>query len=112
MVCLDNAEKLKEIDAIEKLISIGATTIVIAQGKDLYDSLHPRIRSRISELIELKPYSTQQVFEILKRRAYKALSPRSFSEELLTIIAERSKGNMRLAIDTLRICAMKAEFQD
>ena len=85
---------MKEIDAIEKLISIGATTIVIAQGKDLYDSLHPRIRSRISELIELKPYSTQQVLEILKRRAYKALSPR------------------RSAIDALRICAMKAELQD
>ena len=110
VVCLDNADKLKELDAIEKLMAVGVTVVVAAQKKELYEALHPRARSMITEIIELKPYTREQVLEILRRRAYQSLSPRSFNDEILEKIASRAKGSASLAINALRTCALRAEL--
>ena len=111
IACLDNAEELKELDAIEKLMAVGLTVIVVAQKKEVYEALHPRARNMITEVLELKPYTQEQIFEILRKRAYQSLSSRSFSEELLERIAARSKGNASLAINVLRTCALRAELR-
>jgi len=76
IVCLDDAAKLKELDAIEKLMAVGVTVIVVAQKRELYEALHPRARSMIAEIIELKPYSKEQILEILRKRAYLSLTPK------------------------------------
>ncbi len=54
-------------------------------------------------------FIANSVVDILRKRAEKALIKSSFTNELLEKNAERTDGNMMLAINLLRTAALKAE---
>lgn len=59
----------------------------------------------------LPVYTLEQSYEILKMRAEKSLTDSSFTDDVLKTIAERTRGNMTLALNLLRTAALKAEAE-
>jgi Cdc6-like AAA superfamily ATPase len=109
IICLDHVEKLKEIDIISKFISLGFTVIMISDSEDFLHSIDPWTRSNIASTIKLESYTPEQAFEILKGRAEQALAEGSYTDELIKRIAQKSNGNIALAINALKASALKAE---
>lgn len=77
-------------------------------------------RAELSSLgrgsIEFPPYTSSQVFEIIRKRAEEALEPRAFSDEVLELIADVTsrppvQGDMRYALDLLLYSGNLAESQ-
>ena len=65
-------------------------------------------------IVGLKPYTFEEVKEILGYRAGESLNPASYNDEILSLIADialHSPGHMRTAIDLLRNAAMMAESE-
>ena len=63
-------------------------------------------------VIHLESYTHDEMVKILKYRAEDTLYPKSFDEEILSLIADiaiNSRGHMRTAIDLLRNSAILAE---
>lgn len=63
-------------------------------------------------VIQLQPYTYDQMFEITNYRAQEALYEETFSEDIISLIADiaiESRGHMRTAIEILRNSAMLAE---
>lgn len=113
VIILDEFDQLTDNKVIYDLINMKACLILIANSETaLYDT-DPRIRSRLasSENIHFPPYNTGEITEILKDRAEWGLIPGSVKTSQLTKIAELSQGDARLALDTLRISAERAESE-
>jgi Cdc6-like AAA superfamily ATPase len=108
-VIFDNFEKLKEKDLILKLMSLGLSVVLVTDSEDALWDLDIKIRSNIPNIIKLEPYTEEQTFEILKRRAEKALSEESYSDEVLREIASHVNGNLTLGINSLKAAAIQAE---
>ncbi len=63
-------------------------------------------------IVELKPYTFEEIKEILEYRAKESLHPGTYNDEILSLIADialHSPGHMRTAIDLLRNAALMAE---
>jgi len=88
--------------------------IMISNRRDVFAHLDDRVRSRFSERDELKfsPYSNDEMSDILNDRREYGLKPEAASDKVLEAIAERSAGDARVAIGSLRIAAQKSENQD
>jgi cell division control protein 6 len=74
----------------------------------------PAIWSTFAEkaVVELEPYSHEEIRHILRYRAQESLHPDTCTEELLSLIAHiaaLSPGHMRTGIDLLRNAALVAE---
>lgn len=108
VVCLDNFECMKDYSLIAKLLRMGTCTILVSDSEESLALLTENIRSNIS-VIRIQPYSYEQTLEILKERAEKSLAKWSFSDIVLKKIAEKVKGNITLAINTLKISALNAQ---
>lgn len=95
--------------ANEKRLTFGI--IGITNNKLLLSKLDMRVRTslRFSEM-EFKEYAEEQLLEILKVRAERALAPKSYTEKLLQKIARSSEGgSARVAIERLWKAAKHAE---
>jgi len=80
------------------------------QAGQAYNDLNGIVRSRLKpKFIEFKPYSVNDLVEILKERAVLALAPETWDESIPERIAELSKGDSRSAIQTLRDAAYHAD---
>ena len=80
--------------------------------------LHSIIKGRVIEvkegksIVELKPYTWEQIKEILFYRAEESLYPNTYDDDSISFIAEitlNSPGHMRTGIELLRQSAMIAE---
>lgn len=111
IISLDHADRLKEVEIISKFISLGFTVILVSGSEDFLHSIDPWTRSNIACTIKLEGYTTEQTFKILKERAEQALVEGSYTDDLIRNIAEKSKGNIALAINALKTCALKAEVE-
>ena len=63
-------------------------------------------------VVQLKPYTYEQIMEILQHRVDEAFYPDTIDEETLSLIADisvESPGHMRTAVDLLRNSALIAE---
>ncbi|HHO57096.1 MAG TPA: AAA family ATPase, partial [Thermoplasmatales archaeon] len=63
-------------------------------------------------IVELKPYTFEEIKEILEYRARESIYPGAYDDEILSLIADialHSPGHMRTAIDLLRNAALLAE---
>ena len=109
IVCFDNFEKLKEKDLIARLMSLNLCVILISDEEENLSLLNESVRSNIPSRIRLRSYSVEQIFEILKSRAEKALARWSYSDALIKKIAEKSKGNLALGVNALKAAALRAE---
>jgi len=79
--------------SVPPLTLIGATTEVgeiIKNRKPFYD--------RFKIIIELEPYTTQDMFEIIKRYTYKTYSNNNINENNLKVIAQNARNTPRHAI--------------
>ncbi len=110
-VCLDHFERTKEPEIVTKLIGIGLSVILSGNNEDNLEELDIRTRSFVSSVIPFASYSVDQAAFILKSRAEQALAKYTFKEATLRKIAEKTKGNVALALTILRACALLAESQ-
>jgi len=110
IVCLDGFEKLRDKDLVRKFLLLGLTLILITDNEDNLTVLTEDVRSRLA-IMKIEPYTSEQTFQILKNRAEKGLVKWSFTDSLLRKIVEKSKGNMTLALNLLKLSAVKAESE-
>jgi len=110
-ICLDHFEYLKELETLNRILSLGVDLIIIAETYDSHRKLNQSIKASITNLIEIPSYTTDQVFEILMERAEEALEKYTYSEEAIRKIAETSSGNVKLALNLLKSQALKAESE-
>jgi len=110
-ICLDHFEHLKELETLNRILSLGLNVIIVSENYDSYRKLNQTIKALITSLIEIPIYTTDQVFEILMERAEEALEKYAYSEETIRKIAEASSGNVTLALNLLKSQALKAESE-
>ncbi|MBI4163694.1 MAG: orc1/cdc6 family replication initiation protein [Candidatus Aenigmarchaeota archaeon] len=115
IIVLDEADQLEDEKILYDLLEIEKVCIIlIANTETLFATIDPRIRSRLQSIdrIEFRPYSTREIFDILKDRADLGLVNDAISAEQLTKIADLSGGDARIALNILRIAAEEAEKKD
>jgi len=93
VICLDEADKLKDVDALYSLIEdVNRKTIIfVTNDRSWFHGLDPRLKSRISvEELEFAPYSFDQVKGILKERCGYALAPNVLDDSAFELIVKRT----------------------
>jgi len=110
-ICLDHFEHLKEIETLNKMLSLGLNLIIISESYESYRKLNQTIKAAITSLIEIPTYTAEQVFGILMASAEEALEKYTYSEDTIRKIAEASSGNVTLALNLLKSQALKAESE-
>ena len=110
-ICLDHFEHFKEIETLNRMLSLGLNLIIIAETYDSYRKLNQQIKASITSLIEISSYTTDQVFDILMDRVEEALEKYTYSENTIRKIAEASSGNVTLALNLLKSQVLKAESE-
>lgn len=113
LVVLDEIDKPspKERDAIiYNLCGVPYVSLIcVCNSRYFYYSLDSRVRSRLdAALIEFRPYSLDQLEEILQQRAEAGLGAETQNPWLFRKIAEHANGDARVAIQTLRNAAVQA----
>ena len=111
-ICLDHFDHLKEVETLNRMLSLGLGLIIISESFDAYRRLNRTIKSRIANTIEILRYTIDQVFDILQNRAEQALEKYTYSEDTIRKIAKISQGNITLALVLLKSLALKAESQE
>jgi Cdc6-like AAA superfamily ATPase len=110
-VCLDHFDFLKEIETLNRLLSLGLGLMIVSESRDAYGKLDAFAKAKITNIIEIPSYTNDQTFEILLRRAEETLEKYAYSEETIRKIAEVSSGNVTLALNLLKSQALKAESE-
>jgi cell division control protein 6 len=84
--------------------------ICACNSEHVYFSLEERVKSRLNPAqVFFREYSSDELLEILVHRAEYALSPGTFDEGILRLIAQLATGDARVAIQTLKNAAYIAE---
>jgi Cdc6-like AAA superfamily ATPase len=110
-VCVDHLERLKEIETLDRILSLGLKLMIIAESKESYRRLSPQARAQITNLVGIPTYSSDQVFDILQERTKEALAEYTYSEETIRKMADLSQGNVTLALNLLKSLVLKAESE-
>jgi cell division control protein 6 len=100
-------------DMIYNLATIQKTGLIcISENRYPILALEGRIRSRLNpQMIEFQPYTEEQLLDILRERASRALHQDSWNGGLLKLIASKAAGDARIAIQTLRNAAVYADSE-
>ncbi len=115
VVIIDEVDQISNDETLYELSrfhNIGK--IFIANDPQVFSHFEDRVRSRLSGTnpIEFKRYNEEQLKDILKLRRKYGLRKDSVDNKVLHLIAKRSGGDARVALNSLRIAARKAESQD
>ena len=108
-----NLTRFHEISPQEKCRVIG--TIFTSRSKDFFKYLEPDEISSLGRFfVEFKPYSSNQIYDILEKRVYEAFYPNSINDDALRLISDvasspPSNGNVRYALDILLYSGIIAE---
>ena len=111
-ICLDHFEHLKEVETVNRILSLGLGLIIVSDSIDAYRRLNLEAKSNIANIIEIPSYTIDQAFDILQHRAEQVLEQYSYSEDTIRKIAKISPGNITLALVLLKSLALKAESLD
>ena len=110
VICLDEIEKLKQKDILVILAQHCHCLILISNDRYCLDKIDYKSEGKLSiEEIEFKKYSDQDVEQILMNCIGGGLYVNSISDTMISTIIELSRGNIRVAIQTLAIAARYAE---
>jgi orc1/cdc6 family replication initiation protein len=114
IIILDEIDQVKrpEADAVIYNLCNYANTglFCISKSRLALYSLDERILSRLNaRQIAFVPYTENELFKILMRRALFSLRPGVCGETVLRYVAKLSEGNARIAIQTLRNAAYIAD---
>jgi Cdc6-like AAA superfamily ATPase len=84
--------------------------ICICGSRQYYHSLDSRVKSRLDAfLVEFEPYPTEQLKDIVRRRAEAVLEPGALDEGTVAKIAKDASGDARRALQMLRHAIVAAE---
>jgi len=113
VLILDEADKNRDIaKLIYHLSDLRIGMVYISCSLYTLYSLETRSKSRFNGIfIEFKPYNIQDLIEILKERAKFGLHPGTWTLKLLEEIARLSKGDARIAIQTLKNAGDRADHE-
>ncbi len=110
IVCLDEADQIKEPEILYTLTRNDIGLILISNRSFIGFDMDYRIRSSILlNEIEFRPYSREELFDILKERTDYALRPGSVGDDLLRHISVMANGDARVSLLALKASARNAE---
>lgn len=110
-ICLDHFERLKEIETVNRILSLGMKLIIVAENRDAYGRLTSIGKANMTNILEISGYTDTQAFDILLERAREALEETAFSEETIKTLAEVGPGNITLSLNLLKALALKGESE-
>jgi Cdc6-like AAA superfamily ATPase len=111
-VCLDHFERLKEIETVNRILSLGMKLIIVSESYETYRRLNTMGKSNITNIIEIPGYSEDEAFDILLDRARRSLRETAYSEGTIRKIVQTSSCNMTLSLNLVKALALKAESED
>jgi cell division control protein 6 len=113
IVCLDESDHIKDTDILYDLSRNSVGIVLISNQAYALSEIDHRIKSGLFlNEVQFKPYSKEEILEILKERASYGLRQGSIQENLLPIVAGISNGDARVGLQTLKIAAKDAEAKD
>ena len=112
----DNSMKdlLYSILRIGEVSSTPYSLLMISRSLNYVERLEDPIKSYLQRMVmELRPYSEEQLYDILKSRAEEALKPGCVDDDALKLIASiaAKDGDARLALEILYRSCKHAEFR-
>jgi Cdc6-like AAA superfamily ATPase len=108
-ICLDHFERLKEIETVNKILSLGMKLIIVSESYDTYRRLNTIGKSNITNIVQIPGYGEDQAFDILFDRARRSLRNTACSEGTIRKIVRTSSSNMTLSLNLLKALALRAE---
>ena len=110
IVCLDEVHQLKESNVLYVLARNACGLTLISNHIYSLMSLDSRIRSSLA-LTEIRfpDYKTEEMYGILKDRVQYSFRPGTLDDGLIRVGALMSRGDARVALETLRRAGRKAE---
>ena len=114
VIIVDEVDQIRDDEVLYELSRFQKAAIIfIANDANTFSHFEDRVRSRISGVnrIRFRRYSTEQLTDILKLRRKHGLGKNTVKTSQLEVIASRSDGDARVAVNTLRLAAMNAENQ-
>jgi len=114
VVILDNIDRMaprEREDIIYTLLGFAnAALICISNRKDPLISLEERTKSRLSPVVvEFAPYTKRELKKILFSRVRDGLLPNTWTDQVLSRLAESAGGDSRVALEALRAAAVAVE---
>jgi cell division control protein 6 len=124
VVCLDEVDQLvkKDENALYDLLRLNQYVdnpvglVMISNYPDVFADVEPRIKSSLDvEEIEFKPYTLQEMKDILMERCKHAFRPGVLEEGVILLCANHAVqrgGDVRLGLECLRKSARLCEEED
>ena len=110
IVCLDEVDRLQDVDLLYTLARSGIGLILASTHYHTLVTLPSRIKSSLSLTeVEFPQYSVEELVSILKDRIEYSLRPGVLASKLLRIIATAARGDARVGLETIRRAAIRAE---
>ena len=112
VLVIDEVDQLQEEDVLYNLLRFeNAALVLIVNKPGNLATIDERVRSRLltAEAVHFPAYATDEIGQILFRRAEAGLYPRAASKSQLQRIAELADGDARVALGILRAAAEEAE---
>ncbi|MBG18280.1 MAG: hypothetical protein CMB77_08020 [Euryarchaeota archaeon] len=114
LIIRDGADLIYQLLRIdEEHEATGSISLIMISVEPIIERLEPSIISRLgrSNALSLSSYTVDELEAIIEQRAHLALSPASFDQRLLRLIAEAAgeSGDARVAIELLSDAAKEAE---
>ena len=110
IVCLDEVDRLKDIDLLYILARGNCGLVLVSTSYHSLLYLTTRIRRSLSlSEIEFPAYNAEEILDILKERAEFALRPNTIENNMLKLMALASAGDARVGIEILRKASKKAD---
>jgi Cdc6-like AAA superfamily ATPase len=111
-VCLDHFERLKEIEAVNRLLSLGIKLVIVAESHEAHRRLNSMGKANITNIVEIASYSQEQSYGIVLNRAKEALEENTYSENALRKIVQLGSGNIALCLNLLKALALRAATEN
>lgn len=107
IIVLDEGDDLATNDALDHLTDIDPISIVVIchDASRWWADASPDARRTIRREIDVDPYSTDELVDILQPRAEHGLASNAVDDEQLWMIADEAGGKARAAIQSLRAAA-------
>ncbi len=112
IIALDEVDQLNDEEILYTFSRGNIGLMLISNDAYAFMDTDARIKSSLNlRSVEFPKYSADEMSSILKRRAEHALVPGAVSDELLSVISHKAKGDARVGLDMLKRAALLAEEQ-
>ena len=113
VVTLDEVDQLEDKSILYELNQLRDFSLILIANdqEELLAKVDQRLASRLrsAEQIRFHRYTSDELIDILTERAKRALAPGSITDAELETITDKSCGDARIAIATLKLAAKQAE---